>query len=205
MKNSSQTLFPTSYFILTGLCIFLLGIGCKSSTTKDGTGDLAGFEFSKIPGTTIKSAKRKDPRGQVVVEGFADGDKKVGQWIEYNEEGDISTITNYINGLLEGPALKMAYRGQVDQRTTYHAGQLDGPWVQYKFGKILETRVYRDGKLNGTVKTYDEKTYKVRQETEYKNGVQDGYYRYYDDNGNVSMEYQYKNGEKVSGGMVKKE
>jgi len=206
MKNSSQTIFFPSYFILLGWCLFLMGNGCKpSSAPKAGTGDLTGFELVDIPGTTTKTAKRKDPSGQVVVEGFIDGDKKTGQWMEYNNDGDIATINNYINGFLEGPTLKFSFRGQIDQRTTYHLNQLEGPWVQHKFGKVVETRNYKNGKLDGSVKTFDDKTFKLRQEAEYKDGLQDGYFRYYDDNGNVSVEYQYKKGEKISGGIVKKE
>jgi len=41
-------------------------------------------------------------------------------------------------------------------------------------------------------------------EAEYKNGKQDGMYKYYDEDGKVVMEYVYKDGEKVSGGMKEK-
>ena len=205
MKNLPQTIFFPSYFILLGCCIFLLSGGCKSSAPKAGKGDLTGFELVDIPGSSVKAAARKDPKGQVVMEGFVDGDKKTGEWMEYNNDGDIISINNYINGMLEGPSLKLSFRGQVDQRVTYHLDQLDGPWVQYKFGKVMETRSYKNGKLDGSVKIFDAKTYKLRQETEYKDGLQDGYFRYYDDDGNVSVEYVYKKGEKVSGGIVKKE
>lgn len=205
MKNLPQTIYSPAYFILLGSCIFLLASACKPSAPKAGSDDLAGFELTDIPGTTIKTAKRKDPSGQVVVEGFVDADKKTGQWIEYNNEGDVISINNYINGLLEGPALKLSYRGQIDQRSSYHLNLLDGPWIQYKFGKVVETRGYKNGKLDGYVKLFDNNTYKLRQETEYKDGLQDGYFRYYDDDGNISVEYQYKNGKKLSGGIVKKE
>ncbi len=59
------------------------------------------------------------------------------------------------------------------------------------------------GKLDGVARTFDDRTWKVKQEVEYKNGVQDGFFRYYDENGTVTLEYVYKNGEKVSGGMTK--
>jgi antitoxin component YwqK of YwqJK toxin-antitoxin module len=205
MKNSSQTIISNSYFILLGCCLLLISGGCNSSTPKAQTGDLAGFESVKISGTTIRRAERKDPGGQMVIEGYVDGGKKTGQWIEYSAEGDVTSITNYVNGLLEGPAFKMSFRGQVDQRLTYHLNQLDGPWIQYKFGKIQETRFYKNGKLDGSVRIFDDKTFKIQQESEYKDGQLNGHIRYYDENGDVSVEYEYKNGEKVSGGIVKKE
>ncbi|MGB4848158.1 MAG: hypothetical protein WBP41_09590 [Saprospiraceae bacterium] len=206
MKNLPQTIHYSPYFIILLCYIFIYNSGCNSAPkpVMETKGDLTGFELTEIPGTTAKTAIRKDPSGQVVIEGFLDGDKKTGTWLEHNNEGDISTLTSYLNGFQEGPALKFSFRGQVDQRTNFHLGQLDGPWVQYKFGKVMETRQYKNGKLDGTVKIFDEKSYKLRQETEYKDGKQDGHFRYYDDNGNMTMEYEYKNGEKVSGGMVEK-
>ncbi|MEO6131679.1 MAG: hypothetical protein ABIQ02_07515 [Saprospiraceae bacterium] len=204
MKNLPQTIIFYSYFMVFAGFIFLISTGCNSSAPKAGTGDMKGFELVDLPGSTVKSAKRRDPSGQVVMEGFLDGDKKTGMWMEYNNDGDISSIESYINGMLEGPSLKLSFRGQVDQRTNYHLNQMDGPWVQYKFGKVMETREYQAGKLDGSVKLFDQKTYKLRQETEYKNGLQDGHFRYYDDEGNVSVEYEYKKGEKVRGGIVKK-
>ena len=52
------------------------------------------------------------------------------------------------------------------------------------------------------MKTFDERTFKLKQEVEYKNGLQDGYFRYYDEEGNVTLEYEYKEGEKIKGGIV---
>lgn len=72
----------------------------------------------------------------------------------------------------------------------------------YKYGKVVEERYYENGKLEGTAKTYDDRTFKLKQEAQYKNGLQHGYFKYYDENGNVTLEYEYKNGEKVSGGIV---
>ena len=131
----------------------------------------------------------KDASGNLSSEGYVLDNKKTGEWLTYNPEGEI----------------KMSFRGQVDTRAQYHLGQLHGPWKQYKFGKLIEERNYAGGKLDGTSKSYDDKTWKLKQEVQYKNGVQDGIYRYYDENGNVTLEYEYKNGEKVSGGMVKQE
>ena len=66
----------------------------------------------------------------------------------------------------------------------------------------IRDSLYKDDKLEGTARTYDDRTFKLKQEVEYKDGKQDGFFRYYDEEGNVTLEYQYKNGEKVSGGIV---
>ena len=191
---------------LTVFALFLLNYACKSPEVKsqEGTGDLTGFELSAIPGSSTEYAVRKDGLGQIVFEGYVTDKKRHGQWIEYNQEGDIILIENYVNGLREGLALKMVSRGQIEQKARYHQGMLNGPWTQYKFGKVIEERNYVIGKLDGNVKSYDDRTWKLKQEVQYKEGKQHGYFRYYDEEGNVTLEYEYKNGEKVSGGIVKK-
>jgi antitoxin component YwqK of YwqJK toxin-antitoxin module len=98
----------------------------------------------------------------------------------------------------------MLTRGQIDMKAQYHQGQLHGSYIQYKFGKLLEQRTYNMGKLDGTVRTFDERNWKIKQEVQYKNGLQDGFFRYYDENGNVTLEYVYRNGEKISGGIINK-
>ena len=205
MKSSLYLIRIIHFFPLTFICLALL-ISCepKSPEAAAGTGDLSGFEITEIPGSAFQYAVRKDGNGQLVFEGYVSGDKKSGQWLEYNPEGEIILVENYVDGLKEGVALKMTSRGQVDLRSRYHKGILHGPWTQFKFGKVMEERTYNNGKLDGVVKSYDDRTWKLKQEVQYKDGQQHGYYRYYDENGNITLEYEYKNGEKVSGGIVEK-
>lgn len=197
-----------TFRFLISLCIVILVLfySCKPTETKTeaATGDLAGFELTEIPGSQIKYAVKKNAAGQTVVEGYILEGKRTGQWIEYSPDGELSLIENYVNGKKEGTSLKFALRGQVELRSRYHQGELDGMYTQYKFGKVIEQRPYTMGKLDGTVRTFEDRTWKLKQEVQYKDGKQDGFFRYYDDAGNVSLEYEYKNGEKVSGGIVEK-
>ena len=178
------------------------GDGQSAAPGEEGTGDLAGMILEDIPGSNVKYARRLDAGGNVHIEGFVENDKKTGQWIEYTSEGDIVLVNHYVNGMLEGTSMRMSFRNQVDLRLNYRQGKLHGPWTTYKFGKVVETRTYKDDKLEGTSRTYDDRTFKLKQEVEYKDGKQDGFFRYYDEDGNVTLEYEYKNGEKVSGGIV---
>lgn len=164
--------------------------------------DISALVKEDIPGTNVQYARQLNPQGQVQIEGFIENGKKTGQWIEYTPEGDILLINHYVNGLLEGTVLRMTYRNQVDLRINYKQGKMDGQYTAYKFGKLVEERFYKNGKLEGTAKTYDDRTFNLKQEVQYKDGLQDGYFRYYDESGNVTLEYQYKNGEKISGGIV---
>jgi len=174
----------------------------KAPATEMGTGDLAGMTMEDIPGSKVKYAKQINAQGHLEIQGFVQDGKKTGQWIQYSPEGDIILINHYVDGLLEGTAMRMSFRNQVDLKINYKQGKLNGPWIAYKFGKIIEERQYTNDKLEGVAKTYDERTFKVKQEVQYKNGLQDGYFRYYDEDGNLTLEYQYKAGEKVSGGIV---
>jgi antitoxin component YwqK of YwqJK toxin-antitoxin module len=209
MKMTTYTL-RQNYIIAAVLTCITLGLmGCKegsspASATADVPSDLKGLVFEDIPGTDVKYARQLYANGGVEIEGYVSNGKRTGMWVQYGTNGDIGLINHYVDGQLEGLALRMTYRNQVDLKTTYRKGQLDGAWASYKFGKLVEERTYKQGKLEGSVKLYDERTFKLKQDAQYKNGLQDGYFRYYDEEGNVTLEYQYKNGEKVSGGMTNK-
>ncbi len=203
--NAIPTMKYSIFSVLT-LSVLLTFSACTPAAPAPtaGTGDLTGFDLTDIPGSSIKHARQLDPAGQLVHEGYVLDDKRTGQWVEYSNEGYIVSISNYVNGLMEGPAMKLSYRGQVEERSKYHLGIPEGEQIVYKYGKILKTSNYTNGKLEGVVKAYDEKTFKLRQEIEYKNGLQHGFFRNYDENGVVNLEYEYKNGEKLSGGIVEK-
>ena len=211
MKKNLIPQFAIKLPFVLMLSLVMVMVACKPSakakpaaTTESKSGmpdDISGMKLEDIPGSDTKYARQLDGAGNLQIEGFVRDNKKTGQWIQYGAEGDIGLINNYVDGKLEGVAMRMTYRNQVDLKSTYHNGVLDGPWVTYKFGKKIEERNYKNGKLEGSVKVYDERTFKLKQEAEYKDGLQDGFFRYYDENGNVTLEYEYKKGEKVSGGM----
>lgn len=203
-----HTSLSKGYIALIISFVILSSIACKqdasggAASTPAADGELAGFILEAIPGSSVQSAKRLDGAGNVQIEGFVENGKKTGQWIEYTGEGDISKISHYVNGLLEGTVVRMSFRNQADQKSTYKQNKLDGQLVVYKFGRMIESRFYKNDKLDGTAITYDDRTFKVKQEVQYRDGLQDGYFKYYDEEGNVTLEYQYKKGEKLSGGIV---
>lgn len=205
MFKSSLT---TLTIVLIMSMITLLSSSCKEGgseatvPTTTGTGELEGLLMEPIPGSTLQYARQMNAQGALQIEGFVDLGKKTGQWIEYTPEGDILLINHYVNGLLEGVAMRMGFRNQVDLRLNYKQGKLDGPWTAYKFGKVIEQRFYKADQLEGVAKTYDDRTFKLKQEVEYKNNELHGFFRYYDEEGNVTLEYEYKDGEKISGGIV---
>ena len=211
MKSMFKYSLTKLSIVLTLSIITLFASSCKPSEEKVAaepagaaapTGELKDMAMEAIPGSNTKYARQIGKAGNLEIEGFVENDKKVGMWIQYTPDGDIQLINHYVDGLLEGTAMRMTFRNQVDLRMNYKQGKLDGPWTSYKFGKITEERLYKNDKLDGMTKTYNTRNWKLKQEAEYKNGVQDGIFRYYDEEGTLSLEYTYKNGEKVSGGII---
>ena len=205
MKNSPLSACRLPGKLIMVVCLLFILISCKPSAPKvvAGTGDLTGFEIVEIPGSTIQYAMRKDGQNQIVIEGYVTNNQRSGEWVEYNEDGEVGRIDNYVDGYLEGLSLKFSSRGQIELKSRYKRGILEGAWTQYKFGRVIEQRNYKAGKLDGVVRSYNDRTWDLKQEAEYKDGVQHGFFRYYDEEGKVTLEYEYKNGEKVSGGIKK--
>ncbi len=195
-----------SSLILTLLVLLILGCNAKNTTpaTESGSGDLSSFTLEEIPGSSLKHAFRKSEANILQQEGYVENGKRTGQWIDYTPDGDLQYVRHYVNGMLEGVSVRMTFRNQADLRETYRQNVLHGPWTAYKFGRVLEQRTYVNGKIEGLVKNFDEQTFRLKQEAQYQNGQLHGYFRYYDDKGTLSLEYEYKNGEKVSGGIVEK-
>ena len=64
---------------------------------------------------------------------------------------------------------------------------------------------FKDGELHGTQKFYftsGREVGKLQRDVAYKNGKIDGLMRYYDPEGKVTLQYTYKNGERIGGGIV---
>ena len=58
------------------------------------------------------------------------------------------------------------------------------------------------GKIDGLYREYHTSNGKLQKEIAYKDGVQHGMFRQYNDEEKLIMEYEYNEGEKVSGGVV---
>jgi len=192
------------------LSIFSL-MSCGSSGGNSGGGTasesaaLDGYVMSSLAGSSGEYAEKRDGAGNLVSSGYVIGEKKNGTWLSYDEEGNrIKTLTSYTDGQLNGPYLEFSNRGQIEKKIEYKAGQYDGMYVKYKFGRPENETPFVNGQKHGTYKEYFQNG-KIQKEIEFKNGIQDGKLRYFDEEGNVTLEYDYENGEKVGGGMIEKE
>ena len=189
----------------------LLFISCgeKQSTPTVASGDWSGFEVQEIKNAGKQFLASEDENGFPAEEGYIKDGVKDGVWLTYHKarnanvrgESRIKTLETYVSGQLEGVALEFDQRGQIIKKAYYRNGNLDGPFVTYKFGRPTEIIPYEDGVINGKVMKYYNGG-KVREEIEYKDGVQDGIYNHYNENQQLDLQYEYKNGEKVSGGII---
>ena len=165
--------------------------------------DMSAYETTELSNDVIQLIKR-DENGSVVEEGYVKAGKRIGVWTTY-EADKVKNITSFLDGRKFGKEFVLDHRRQVVRETTYLNDQLHGKSGTYKFGRPKMESYYLNDKLHGIYKKYIESGAdqgKLNQSVEYKNGVIDGKVKYYNADGAVTVEYDYKNGEKVGGGMV---
>ena len=192
--------------------IFLLLVIAAGLWTCSGGGgavetlDATGYLVEDLPGLSAKSARKYDDVGNLLEEGLLINGVKTGTWVTYHPDTHFpATLISYEGGMYNGPYMEFNQRGQLQLRASYRNNLLHGPWGKYSFGRPEEEAEYKDGQLHGMYKVYYQRDGKLQSEAEYKNGKQDGLYRFYNEEGQITLEYQYKNGEKVSGGIVNPE
>ena len=178
----------------------------SSSTTSSSTAvdpSLANYKLIDFPDSDFQKAFLYDGTGNIVEEGEVLNGQKTGTWITYHNNGKLmaNTITNYVNGKKNGLYVFINDRNQMETIGYYLNDQQDGRWVSYKYTRRTTDKTYKNGKLNGFSRTFYDtgKDGQVQEESEWKNGVQDGIYRYYQEDGTMIMDYLYKDGQKVEG------
>lgn len=197
MKNFTFLLFIAALFY-----------ACNNQAAKEnGAGDRVdanNYEQETIPGSSWLKLTRKDDKGQVFETGFSENGKKVGTWLVY-DSGDVfpKEMITYANGMYNGTYIQFGPNGQIQILAQYRNNKLHGHWGKYRFSRVEEEAMYKDGKLDGAYKVYDTKSGFLKSSVEYKDGVQHGFYRAFNEKGQITLEYEYKNGERVSGGIIK--
>ena len=192
--------------------IFLFGLflllSCNASQESgDSTGEAFNadeYTFESLKDSDVEKVTKYDDKGKKVEQGFIKNGEKTGQWVEYDpNKGTIKAITSYIDGKLNGLYIEFDNLGYKTIVAEFKDDDLNGKYIKYKYNKKLEEANYKNGKLNGVRIKYDKSSGKKLEEIEYKDDVIDGKVKYYNDKGEVVLEYVYKNGKKVEGGMVK--
>lgn len=163
------------------------------------------FEIHDLPGSDSKRAIKPDASGKILEEGILLNGQRNGTWVVYQQDRDIPrSIANYVGGQLNGPYFEYSPYGQTDLMCSYRNNLLEGRFVRLKNIRKSEEGFYKNGKLEGVYRKFFEGKDQVQQEANYKDGQLHGPNVFFNSEGDTVMLYDYKNGEKVSGGMVAK-
>ncbi len=194
------------YFII--LASFVLFSACNqneqtTSNTGTSTETADPFIHVDIEGTDVQRVILKNRDGKIREEGFMLDGKRTGMWIIF-DRSDVfpQKIISYQNDLYNGPYYEFTERGQMILKANYLNNKLDGYFARYKFSKEVVTANYINGKLNGEYREYDERKNFLTKVENYKDDQLHGKVEYYNEDGVIIMEYEYKNGKKISGGMT---
>ncbi|MBK7410120.1 MAG: hypothetical protein IPL49_20920 [Saprospirales bacterium] len=181
----------------------LLGTACQNGENVETSGDFTGYTLEKIPGSSFQRAY-KMVGDRLLEEGQLLNGQKNGTWVTYH--GDIKNfpkvIATYVNGVRTGPYMEVNEFGQFIIVAQYLNDQLNGRVAKYNFTRLSEELYYQNGVLDGPYTLFFENSDIKQRTAEFKNGVENGWVRYYNEEGKITVEYEYRNGEKVSGGIV---
>ncbi len=140
---------------------------------------------------SYKNGVKNGPRttylkNKTVVENFVNNVKE-GLTKEYYPDGKLWRTIPYKNGLEDGVAVTYAEDGRIIGLTRYKKG--------YLTKKEFINRYDESGKKIGLWKEFwPGKDYIAKSEIDYRNGVIDGYAKYYDKEGNLQKIEKYVNG-----------
>ncbi len=182
--------------------LFFTLLACNPGSVIGDKYDLKGYYTDNIGGSAI-SAIYLDEMNLPLSKGHVIGGVRTGAWTTYHPNSNkIKTITNYINGKKNGPELTFSERGQIEVLAEYRNDALHGLSANYRNGRTLNETTYLEGVMDGPFAIYDDSNGKIQRSGYFKNGKQHGEFLFYDGNGNITLRYEYENGEKVSGGIV---
>ena len=186
-------------YLLTSVVIGLIFMGCGGSGSSY---DLKGYHTEGIGGNATY-AEYIDTDGSPISKGYVISGVRNGTWTTYHPTTTkVKKVTNYINGKKNGPELVFNERGYLDGVTEYRNDEYHGLVAVYRNGRTISETNYANGVMHGAYKIYDDSRGKIQRSGYFKNGKQHGEQLYFDDQGNITMKYEYKDGEKVSGGIV---
>ncbi len=191
------------FIYLLAIGIGLFGASCSGNdgATTQGIGDLDGFEITRISNSKYQKARLEKNGDGFAEEGYVLDGKRAGLWMTFQQDGRVKTIENYIEGNLDGIKLVLDGRGQIVNKEFVTGGKLHGDKAIYKYGRAQEVIPYVHGQVHGIVSRYYANG-RVMERIGFVNGMQNGEYIHYNADEKIDMKYIYKDGEKVSGGMV---
>jgi len=178
---------------------FLITVSCNPSPRV--SKEFVDYLIETIPSSNLQVAKKyKD--SLLIEEVYLQNGLPHGTWTIYHDQNmRIKDHKSYFEGQLNGYWLQFNMLGRVEIMEKYQMGVLHGERIKYYSGFPLEIESYHNGKPHGLFKKYYPNK-NIQQESNYKEGILHGPFRYYNEDGKLSLEYEYVNGEKISGGII---
>lgn len=130
--------------------------------------------------------------GKLIARGFFNQKNRDSVWTFYNEEGRLLKLAGYRMGIKQGPHIVFDANGDTVEFTNWADNRRDGRWWKRIGKKGYITGHYKNGRMQGNVKEYDDEGRMVR-DGNYVNGEKEGRYRYFDEKG-VTVDEQWQNG-----------
>jgi len=132
----------------------------------------------------------------ILEQGYYLNGYREGVYTKFHATGYVNITTGYVRGKKEGQSVVADDRGQIQELFTYHKDLLHGTYIKYNRSQLKEKKNYLKGKVEGTVELYYPNG-KIMERSNYANGTRDGISQWFDQAGNLSIEYTYNNGELV--------
>jgi antitoxin component YwqK of YwqJK toxin-antitoxin module len=163
--------------------------------------DLTGYIEEETGRGSIKKVK-KTVDGFILSEGYLKNNQRHGNWIEYYPGTQrIKDIMHFEEGQLSGAWFRLNNLGRVETMEQYFNGMLNGMKIQYFNGVPTEIANYKDNQHHGLYQKFY-KTGTLQQAVEYEDGAINGFFRHYNEEGRLTLEYLYRDGEKIEGGII---
>ncbi|XOV91615.1 MAG: hypothetical protein ACFHWX_15540 [Bacteroidota bacterium] len=186
------------YYILL-ITVLLIQTGCNDNTITqaEGEGVPASTVLTPIQGFEGLSKAQLFLDGAVVEEGEVLDGLKHGSWVNFDNNGLITSSVTYYKGVKQGASFELDNQGYISVYANYSNDELSGPYKVYNRRRLIEERNYVNGKLEGELrKFYQDGT--LMEASNYRDGQLDGIARWYDTEGNLSIAYEYKEGKLVN-------
>ena len=133
-----------------------------------------------------------DQKGHLLATGFYDQKNRDGEWRFYSEDGRLVKIASYKMGIKQGAHIIFDKKGDTVEVANWQDNRRHGRWWKRIGEKGHITGHYKNGLMQGRLTEYDGQGHLVR-DGQYKDGVKNGPYRYYE-NGNRTVDESWQDG-----------
>lgn len=190
----------------TALFLIFISFNFTNCNNKDASiNDLEtkGYIYESIKGSDTQIVKLKDAEGNITESGMMLNGHKMGVWTFNHPSTNFPMkLISFVDDIQNGPYFELNDRGQTTVMAYYKNNILHGPWAKFRYGSAEMSVNYVEGKRHGIYRELDFKNGKITKEISYKNDKENGFMRFYDPDGNITVEYEYKDGEKIGGGII---